>query len=72
MAFNSELNKQAAEDLFSLNINSPNHPPLYFNGTTVSKVNVHKHLGLNLDSNCHLSVILMKKSISTKANRRSQ
>ena len=50
MAFNPEPNKQAVEVLFSPKINSPNHPPLYFNGSTVSKVNVHKHLGLNLDS----------------------
>ena len=47
MAFNPEPNKQAVEVLFSQNINSPNHPPLYFNGFTVSKVNVHKHLGLD-------------------------
>ena len=50
MAFNPEPNKQAVEVLFSQNINSPNHPPIYLNGSTVSKVNVHKHLGLNLDS----------------------
>ena len=49
MAFNPEPNKQATEVLFSRNIDSPNHPPLYFNGSTVSKVNVHKHLGLTLD-----------------------
>ena len=67
MAFNPEPNKQAVEVLFSKKINNPDHPPLYFNGYTVSKVKVHKHLGLNLDSNCHLSVILMKKSIKQKS-----
>ena len=49
MAFNPEPNKQAVEILFSQNINSPNHPTLYFNGSTVSKVNAHKHLEINLD-----------------------
>ena len=48
MAFNTEPNKQAVEVLFSQKPNSPNHPPLFFNGSTASKVNVHKHLGLNL------------------------
>ena len=50
MAFNPEPNKKAVEVLFSQKTNSPNHPPLFFNGSTVSKANVHKHLGLNLDS----------------------
>ena len=49
MAFNPEPNKQAVEVLFSQKTNSPNHPPLFFNVSTVSKVNVHKDLGLNLD-----------------------
>ena len=47
MAFNPEQNKQAVEVLFSQKTNSPNHPSLFFNVSTVSKVNVHKHLGLN-------------------------
>ena len=50
IAFNPDPNKQAVEVLFSQNIISPYYPPIYFNGCTVSKVNVHKHLGLNLDS----------------------
>ena len=50
MTFNPEPNKQAVEVLFSPKINSPNHSPLFFNGSTVSKVNVHTHLGLNLDT----------------------
>ena len=44
MAFNPEPNKQAVEVLFDLV-----QPSLSFNGSTVSKVNVHKYLGLNLD-----------------------
>ena len=49
MAFNPEPNKQAVEILFSHKNNSFYHPPLIFNGSIVSKVNVHKHLGLILD-----------------------
>ena len=48
MDFNPGPNKQATELLFSCN--SPNHPPLFFNGTVVPKVNEQKHLGLILDS----------------------
>ena len=44
MAFNPEPNKQ-----FSPKTNSPNHPRLFFNGSTLSMVSVHKYLGLNLD-----------------------
>ena len=49
MALNPEPNKQAVEVLFFQKINSANHPPLFFNGSTFSEVNVDKHLGLNLD-----------------------
>ena len=45
----SEPNKQALEVLFSQNINSPNHSPLYFNESSVFMVNVHIQLGLNHD-----------------------
>ena len=48
MAFNPEPNKQAVEVLFSQKHNIPNHPPL--NGSIISKVKVHKHLGLIIDS----------------------
>ena len=64
MTLNPEPNKQAVEVLFSKKINSANHPPLFFHGSTVSKVNEHKHLILT--QNCHLSVIPMKKSIKLK------
>ena len=48
MAFYSEPNK-AVEVLFSKKNNSPNHPPLYFNASTDSKVKVQKHLVLGQD-----------------------
>ena len=50
MEFNPDPNKQATKLLFSCKKNSPNHPPLFFNGTVVPKVNEQKHLGLILDS----------------------
>ena len=36
--------------IFPQKNNSPNYPLLSFNGSTVCKVHLHKHLGLNLDS----------------------
>ena len=64
MEFNPDPNKQATELLFSCKKNSPNHPPLFFNGTVVPKVNEQKHLGLTLDSKLsferHLNEKIMK------------
>ena len=60
MAFNPEPNKQAVE------IYSPNHPHIYFNGYTVSKINVHKHLGLNLDSKLSFVSHINEKINKTK------
>ena len=50
LAFNPDTSKQAVEVLFSQKNNQPFHPPLFFNGAEVLKVNDHKHLGLLLDS----------------------
>ena len=50
MAFNPDPNKQAVEVLFSHKINSPIHPPLYFNNQEVCSLAHHKQLGLILDS----------------------
>ena len=50
LAFNPDTNKQAVEVLFSHKSNKPIHPPLFFNGAEVLRVNEHKHLGLILDS----------------------
>ena len=49
MEFNPDPTKQATELLFSTKYKHPNHPPLFFNGNIVSKVNEQKHLGLILD-----------------------
>ena len=50
MRFNPDPNKPAEEILFSQKTHSPYHPPLYFNGAGVKRVNYHKHLGLTLDN----------------------
>ena len=49
MEFNPAPTKQSTEVIFSCKKSSPNHPQLIFNGTTVTKVNKQKHLGLILD-----------------------
>ena len=48
MEFNPDPTKQAKEVLFSCKKKSPVHPVLVFNGTAVTKVDEHKHLGLTL------------------------
>ena len=50
MSFNPDPIKQAVEVLFSQKKNEVYHPPLYFNGSVVTRVDSHKHLGLILDS----------------------
>ena len=50
MAFNPEPTKHAVEVLFSQHKLDSNHPPLFFNGSTVLKVDERKHLGLALYS----------------------
>ena len=45
--FNSEINKQAVEVLFSKK--TPIHPPIFFDGIEVTRVDGHKHFGLILD-----------------------
>ena len=49
MSFNPEPNKQAVEVLFSIKNKSPIHPPIFFNGIEITRVDEHKHLGLILD-----------------------
>ena len=46
MAFNPDPNKQATEILFSCKKKPVQHPVLSFNGSPVSRVPNHKHLGL--------------------------
>ena len=61
MEFNPDSNKQATELLFSQKILSPNRPPIFFNGTEVTKVNEQKHLGLFLDKKLSFEKHLTEK-----------
>ena len=49
LEFNPDPIKQATELIFSTKRKPPIHPPLYFNGNTVTKVDEQKHLGIILD-----------------------
>ena len=68
MEFNLDSNKQATELLFSCKKSSPNHPPLFFNGTVMPKVNEQKHLGLTLDSKLSFERHLNEKIMKAKKN----
>ena len=50
MSFNPDPTKPAEEVLFSHKKVNAEHPPIFFNGNEVKRVNDHKHLGLVLDS----------------------
>ena len=64
MEFNPDPNKQANELLFSVKRKSPDHPPLYFNGNKIVKVDKYKHLGVILDSK-----LSFKSHINDKINK---
>ena len=66
MEFNPDPSKQATELLFSCKKNRQNHPPLFFNGTVVSKVNEQKHLGLILDTKLSFERHISEKIIKAK------
>ena len=48
MEFNPDPTKQATEILFSCKRSKVNHPPIYFNGIQVARIDEQKHLGLIL------------------------
>ena len=48
--FNSDLNKQANEVIFSRKTKNSSHPPVAFNNNVIMKYPHHKHLGIVLDS----------------------
>ena len=64
MQFNPDPTKQATEVIFSQKYKPPIHPPLFFNGNVVCKVNEHKHLGLVLDEK-----LSFKSHIDEKINK---
>ena len=67
MVFNPDPTKQANEVIFSCKKNKPHHPALFFNGSYVTRVSTHKHLGLVLQNN--LSFEKHLEEIMRKANR---
>ena len=66
LEFNPDPTKQATELLFSCKNNPPAHPPLFFNGNIVTKVDEHKHLGLILDKKLSFKSHLNEKILQTK------
>ena len=66
MEFNPDPTKQATELLFSYKKKPPNHPPLFFNGNIVTKVDEHKHLGLILDKKLTFKSHIIEKISKAK------
>ena len=66
MCFNPDPTKPAEEILFSRKQESPIHPPIYFNGIEVKRVNDHKHLGLTLDSKLSFAKHISEKISSAR------
>jgi len=66
MEFNPDPTKQASELLFTVKRDSPDHPPLYFNGNLVNKVKEYKHLGLILDRRLSFKSHINEKVTKTK------
>ena len=50
MRFNPDINKEAAEVIFSRRLQKSNYPSLMFNGTSLTQYEIQKHLGMFLDS----------------------
>ena len=61
---NPDPTKQATEVLFSVKRKPPAHPPLYFNGNVVTKVDKQKHLDIILDTS-----LSFKSHINEKINK---
>ena len=68
MEFNPDPIKQAKEVLFSCKKVSPYHPDLFFNGTLVTRVKEHEHLGLTMQFNLLFERHLNEKMIKAKKN----
>ena len=66
LEFNPDPTKQATELLFSYKKKPPIHPPLFFNGNTVTAVDEHKHLGLILDKKLSFKSHVNEKITKTK------
>ena len=66
MSFNPDPTKPAEEILFSHKRRPPTHPPLFFNGCEVKRVNEHKHLGLILDPKLNFAAYFKEKISKAK------
>ena len=67
MNFNPDPNKQAQEIIFSRKKTASLHPVVYFDNKPVKSTQIHKHLGMMLDSN--LSYEHHIKSICNNVNK---
>jgi len=68
LEFNPDPLKQATEVLFSCKKTTVNHPPLFFNGAVVAKVENQKHIGLILEQNLSFERHLTEKIKKAKKN----
>ena len=63
MPFNSDLNKQAQEVIFSRKLNKSSHPKIFFNNAPVFCANWQKHSGLYLDGILNFNLHIKKKNV---------
>ena len=61
MEFNPDPTKQATEVLFSCKKSNTQHPPIFFNGINVTKIDEQKHLGLILTPTLFFQKHLVEK-----------
>ena len=63
MQFNTDLNKQANEIIFSHKLVSNNlsHPPVKYKNNNITRSSHQKHLGVVLDQILTSTLILIKK-----------
>ena len=61
MSFNSDLNKQAWEVIFSRKLNKPSHPKIVFNSAPVVCTDWQKHLGTYLDKALNFNLHIKEK-----------
>ena len=61
MSFNSDLNKQAWEVIFSRKLNKPSHPKIVFNSAPVVCTDWQKHLGMYLDKALNFNLHIKEK-----------
>ena len=67
MSFNSDLNKQSQEVIFSRELKRVFDDPLRFNNSNVSQASLQKHLGLTLDNRLTFDEHL--KNVSNKISK---